>query len=321
MNMFSENPLLLFSALMIFVFFVWIAQGGQNSPLAFGGPFITGPQLGENNTSYGPGGTPTFGSLRLPTVFGSGLPSVPSIPDTNDDSIRPIPIGTIARSPYSNKVNLENWESGARRTTPQDEYLVITTSSSNTENISLSGFTVQSARTGRIVKVPLGTELPRSGIIGEAEAIIMKPGDKAYIMSGRSPIGASFRINMCIGYFSQYQDFTPGLPRSCPTANDELERYYQGDLLNDEACTKFTDKISQCSLVSSIPPTVSYACKNVVDTYLNYNGCVTAHQRDTKFYSKEWRVYLGSTAELWRQKNETIWLLDAEGKFVDQLSY
>jgi hypothetical protein len=124
-----------------------------------------------------------------------------------------------------------------------------------------------------------------------------------------------------MGYFEQYQDFTPSISRSCPRPLDELEEYYDGDLYNDEACETYIKKVPRCTLSSGIPPELTYSCRLVIQNYLHYNGCVRAHQHENDFFDNEWRIYLGRTGNLWREKRETIRLYDAEGKLVDQYSY
>ena len=89
------------------------------------------------------------------------------------------------------------------------------------------------------------------------------------------PIGASFRENKCIGYFSTFQKFSPPLPQNCPTPSDELSSLYGAGYVRDVACVDYVNKLSRCQVALSPPVTVSGACQNLwVIKYLNYNGCV-----------------------------------------------
>jgi hypothetical protein len=309
-------------------FILWVAQGGASRPLSFGGPFLTAPGTDTTSRSFGPGGTPANALIKLPQIefsVPSASPtngtSTPSRSNDTPSNSPTVPSGTIAKSSFSGKITLQKSASGARQSDPHKEYLVIDASKKNAEKISINGWALESGRTGKVVKISFGTELPLSGTILENEPIFLKPGDRAYVVTSASPIGASFRLNKCMGYFEQYQDFTPSISKLCPRPLDELEDHYVGDILNDEKCETFMRRVPQCTLISSIPPELSSSCRVVIDNYLHYNGCVREHQRDADFSKAEWRVYLDRTGELWRNKNETIRLLDAEGNLVDQYSY
>jgi hypothetical protein len=81
------------------------------------------------------------------------------------------------------------------------------------------------------------------------------------------------------------------------------------------------DTISRCTLSISPPTTVSTACASFLENYLSYSGCLSAHQNDTDFKSKTWRIYLERTAAMWRTKDEVIKLIDNNGNTVDAFTY
>jgi hypothetical protein len=63
-------------------------------------------------------------------------------------------------------------------------------------------------------------------------------------------------------------------------------------------------------------------CKDFVETYLNYNGCVDTHRSDADFNGSVWHIWLGRDDEpLWRDQHEVVELLDRDGKTVDAFSY
>ena len=226
-----------------------------------------------------------------------------------------------SRSAYRGLVTIVRSATAARRTDPALEYVRISLSSRATEPVSISGWTILSTVTERQATIPQGVELPLSGVIVPSAPIVLRPGDSAYLITGRSPLGASFRTNMCMGYFSRYQRFEPSLGLSCPAALSTAERFSGIDFNRDEGCYDFLRSIPRCSIVTGIPPTVSASCAGFVETNIHYNGCVRLYQNESAFYGSQWRVYLGRTGELWRRDRETIRLLDAEGKTVDQYSY
>jgi len=210
---------------------------------------------------------------------------------------------------------------GADSTNPNAEYVTLSVPQNAGVPVDLTDWTFESDATGKASVIPKGTEIPRSGMINAAQDIVLVPGTRAIILSGRSPIGASFRENKCIGYFSSFQQFFPALPQNCPRPSDELTAHYIGDYIRDAACIDYTRTIARCAVTLTPPPNVSSACQYFLITYLNYNGCVTAHQDDSDFMGNTWRIYLGRTTSLWRASHEVVKLIDAQGKTVDAFSY
>jgi hypothetical protein len=157
--------------------------------------------------------------------------------------------------------------------------------------------------------------------VNAAQDIVLSPGERATVISGQSPIGASFRENKCIGYFSTFQKFSPTLPQNCPSPSDELASAYGTGYIRDAACIDYVNKLSRCQVVLSPPVTISGACQSFVVKYLNYNGCVDAHKNDPDFLGNTWRIYLGRSSSMWRTKHELVKLLDVNGKTVDAFSY
>jgi hypothetical protein len=151
--------------------------------------------------------------------------------------------------------------------------------------------------------------------------IVLLPGNSAYVISGRSPIGASFEENKCIGYFGNYQTFYPSLPLTCPAPSQELMAYSGDTYIRDNSCIQYVNSVSRCAAVLTPPSTLSGSCQSFLVKYLNYNGCVAAHQSDSDFNGTVWHIYLGRTTPLWRSSNEVVKLLDASGKTVDAFSY
>ena len=187
--------------------------------------------------------------------------------------------------------------------------------------VDLSEWTLRSEASGSSVIIPKGTEVPISGTINAAEDIVLTPGERAIVISGRSPIGASFRENKCIGYFSTFQRFSPPLPQNCPVPSDELISFYGANYIRDAACIDYVNKLARCQVTLSPPVTMSGSCQSFLIKYFNYNGCVDAHKNDADFSGDTWRIYLGRTTPMWRAQHEVVKLIDVNGKTVDAFSY
>lgn len=315
-----EHDAWFFIGVFIFIFLIWIATGGPLHPIAFTGPTLALP---------GALGGGTYLSLpRAPFSVGDNDVSLPgssggSDLSGNSGSLPTFTGGTTfgTPSPYRGKVFMNHYVSGAGSTNPNDEYIQLRVAQDAGVPVDLSEWTLVSEASGASINIPKGTEVPTSGIVNPAQDIVLDPGEQALIISGRSPIGASFRENKCIGYFSSFQTFSPSLPQNCPTAPNELSTFYGLDYIRDGACIDYVNKVSRCQVVLSPPVTVSGSCQSFLVKYLNYNGCVDAHKKDGDFLGDTWHIYLGRTNSMWRSKHEIVKLLDVNGKTVDAFSY
>ena len=316
-----RNDLFFFFGVFFFIFVIWAGTGGPSRPISWAGPFLNPPAPLGSGTAYF---LPSAGFSI--SAFAGSLGNLPrQVQQAAED------VGELEKqlaeakkfgepSVYRGLVTVERYSSGPIATTAKDESVSIRLSSRATENVRIDGWKLVSSVTGQSATIPQGTETPRSGVINASEPVVLRPGDTATISTGRSPIGASFRENRCIGYFEQYQKFTPSLPNTCPAPEDEFNRFYNAPL-RDDACRVFIKNIPRCTLVASIPPEFASTCGGFIGTYLNYNGCIAAHGSERDFLGTSWRIFFGRDTELWKAKYETIKLLDRDGRTVDLYAY
>lgn len=306
------NDLLFVLGVFIFIFFLWLGNGGPMHPLAFTGPILYSNQILLPHSS-----SKIYRSHSLSSVVENTPKKTTSLKQERQKAAAAL-LGTP--SPYRGIVTMSHYVSGADSSNPSHEYITIHLAT-NSAPVDITGWKLESGATGAAAIIPKGTEVPRSGIINAAEPIVLTSGSRAIISSGRSPIGASFRENICIGYFAQYQSFYPSLALTCPIPFDEMKKNYNGSYIRDLSCINYVRKINRCSLVTTPPVGLSTACTNFAVNDLNYNGCVTLHQHDKDFEGNTWRVFLGRNKSMWRPRYEVVKLLDAQGKIVDTFSY
>lgn len=224
----------------------------------------------------------------------------------------------IHKSPLSLRPLIIDGFSGAQATDPQKEYLRIVASTKNTGPFMLSGVRIKSTITNKEVVVPQAVGLPILGSASKNEKISLVPGERALIHTGRSPIGESFRVNICSGYLGQFQNYTPELRQECPEPIKELK----ASGVDEESCTDFVKKIPQCTIYTkNIPTDLSKECTTFIKNTLNYNGCVASHKNDTNFFRNEWRVFLSNANELWKEKREIIKIIDSKNTVLDAITY
>jgi hypothetical protein len=318
-----QHDSIFFIGVFIFIFFLWLVLGGPARPLSFGGPLLSGPGAIGGGTYLSLPKAPSLGTSEVGQSQASGAGSSQGLSYQDQQSVNNALKAASFGSPstYRGVVTLNHYVSTAGASDPQNEYIQLEVSPSADGPVNLTGWSLTSDVTGKGATIPQGTEIPRSGVINPIEPIVLYPGDRALISSGRSPIGASFRENICIAYFEQFQKFSPSLPNSCPTPNSELELHYGPDLVRDPPCINYVDRLSRCSLVLSPPVTLTGTCQSFLTNYLNYNGCLSAHQNDYNFKGTTWRIYLGRDISMWRSSREAVKLLDASGKTVDMFTY
>lgn len=200
-----------------------------------------------------------------------------------------------------------------------DEYVVVHLSESAPSRALLTGMTLKSEASGRTAVIGKGVYLPQQGTINPEEPIYLEPGSTAHILTGRSPIGYSFRLNTCTGYFGQFQRWTPSLPTECPLPRTEPLPPPPNTL--SDVCLEFVDRMYRCRIEPNPPDTLPPECRAYIRNSFTYPRCVSGHKTDVDFYKNEWRIYLSRDNTLWKSTREVISLLDTQGKAVDTVTY
>lgn len=282
---------LFFLGIVLAIFAVWVGSGGPDRPISFAGPFLT------------PISSPTEGAN----------------PYGDPNAFSPIGSDGNTGSAYRGKVSLSRDVSGAMSADPKNEYVVIRLSGAVTEGVSLVGWKLASSASNNQATLPNASELPSSGRVSATGPVTLSPGEEAIVVTGRSPVGVSFKENRCTGYFEERQNFSPTLSLACPTPGEEFSNYY--DDSDDDECEFYVRGMPRCETETKVPDNLSSSCEAFIDEYLNYNGCIAAHKVENGFYTGTWRLFLGKSDELWRKSRETILLIDPAGQTVDALSY
>lgn len=189
--------------------------------------------------------------------------------------------------------------------------------SNSKKPLNITGWYIKGVMDREARVIGQGAHLFYQGKVNPERDIILYPGEKAYIIAGESPVGASFRINKCSGYLQQFQIFEPNLSVSCP--HPGLDRTM---VITDSICSQFMRSILRCNaFVGQFPSNITEACKNLVNDNLTHNSCVSNHLQDKDFYKGEWRVYLGGKDFFGSQNGDVITIYDKEGNKVDSIIF
>ncbi len=216
---------------------------------------------------------------------------------------------------YRNYVKIYSTVS-AGETDPRKEYIEVRVTQPNLSNVDISGWKLYNSK-GEFATIGDSISLPVGGKVNPTSSTKVKGGDSLIISTGSSPVGVSFRVNSCTGYFEQFQDFIPSLLKVCPQTN------YDAAFQNLERdCQDFVRNIPNCmENTNPFPPKTSALCKTYVASKINYNACVDSNRLYPDFYKPEWRIFLGRDTELWAKSRETITLIDEKGYLIDSVSY
>ncbi|MES2134712.1 MAG: hypothetical protein V4449_00520 [Patescibacteria group bacterium] len=324
----AKSDFMIVILLVIALGIAWVMTGGPSNPMTHQGGLFSAPwPLGDGGNAYT---VPTI-PLESGSVSSNNevAPTAPTNSTTKSKTTvfdyffgyRP-GVGAVAdpsASPYASYVRLER--GNAENTDPKKEYVTIRTSGSLQNSVTITGWALQSTTNNLHVVIGSAAQIPSLGGLNTDTPITLGSDSVVSITTGRSPNGASFRLNMCTGYFEQFQDFSPSLPQECPRPRDEMYLFPEKTAGNAE-CENFINTLNQCTLtVTEIPGKIGNSCQDFVLTNLSYNGCIAKHRNDPDFYHNEWRVFLGRDQELWNNSHDRILLLDENGKLVSVVSY
>lgn len=224
-------------------------------------------------------------------------------------------------SPYADQISFARDEGGVRATASADEYVHIVAHYTNTAPVDITGWTIESVLTKSRAVIPPAAAPFVANRPSETTAAILSPGSIALISSGPSPVGVSFRENLCTGYLQQFQRFNPPLMESCPEPHNVLPLSANNLEMYGEACLDAVTNIAACRFPRTLPDTVSPACRAHLTEALSYNGCVARTAYRSDFHMGTWRLFLASPHELWRNSHDALRLLDREGRTVSVYVY
>lgn len=324
------NDLFLFLGIFIVFFFIWVAIGGPQKPSIL--PFVSLETDAEIKNQTGlDAARQNQVSARERVFMRDTIGDLEEQLSNLEEEIEEARLKETA-SPFDGMAYIASF-SGAEESLAQEEYIVVEAELSNDIDLPLSGWRLESVVTGNYAIIGKSAELPITGRVNVQTPILLPPGGRAIVTTGSSPIGTSFRINKCSGYFEQFQNFKPELSLSCPDPAEEFDDFFKENSVttldkNEEAydiCRDFVWSIPQCSLyrkdLREVKPRLHEACQSFVRTTLSYQGCLSGHRFDSDFYQDEWHVYIGNRGELWRDNREIIRLLDNQGRTVDVFTY
>lgn len=303
----AGDVLKFYLGIIVVMFFLWLFLGGPNSKESAGRrPLFSSPTITQPSNTMKKEPQPTKEEIEV-ELQAAEEKAIIIQKDIEDIKIS---------SPYKGKVSLG--VGLARNTTPAQQYLTLQVNPLFKEQIPITGWKIRSKITGRNAVIGQAPQIPDLPSRSQLQPISIKAGDTIAVITGRSPVQTSFRLNLCTGYFTETKTFTPDLHNDCPRASSDprLNPYNY-----DDPCLDYIETIPVCRRPKNIPQNLTISCKDYLNNEIGYSACVRANEKTAGFFKNEWYIYLGSDTLLWKQKREELELIDTNNKLVDTLEY
>ena len=291
-----------FVALLLIVGTLWI--GGKSRTVRESAPTATSTPKTQTAQVKNPPATVKTPSVRVQTGTQKAPSNAPAGTVISNTIVPNMDLAEV--SPLRGKITISSVTRGA---TPDKEYVLIQASSRNKEAVNITGMSIRSAVSLNSQTIGTGWALFFPNTVGGSERIVLRPGGRAYLISGPFPFGTElsrqggFQLNKCTGYFARGKQFSPNLPKECPSPQNGPLPEPPNAL--SETCYDYLKTIPRCTVPSPKMPTNLVAdgnCQAYLFNHLNYNQCVTDNKDTPTFYKGEWRVYLGRSGTLAEQK-------------------
>ncbi len=190
---------------------------------------------------------------------------------------------------------------------------------SSGETLDLSGWRLVTK--GDNVEIPKAVEIYDPYGFINTSSVKVKSGDSIYIYSSQSKLGASFRLNKCLGYFETAYHFKPSLSLNCPalySSRSEIINY-------SSACQDYITSLSSCTIpdLNRQGLVNDSMCREFL-SQVNYGGCFSKHKSDSDFLAREWRLFLGDQFQernILDAKHDRVQLLNKAGTLIDEYIY
>ena len=254
---------------------------------------------------FGTGGLFGPTSPKAPPVVGGGSSSG----SPNEQPVNPsdLPPGFAASqvSPYYHQFRVSG-SPGPFGT------ISISDSLQNNETVDVTGWQIRTNRGGEFIPQavnvysPFGTAMPSDIRMGSADTLTIYPNS--------SP--TNLRINKCIGYLNDTNQWSPALPSYCPSINTSEIQSFTG------ACQNYILSLGGCSTANLGDPRIprnDFSCQDYISSHFSYRSCFDAHVGDSDFLSHQIWVWAGSNPL--DQFHDRVMLIDAKGLLVDYYVY
>jgi len=248
-----------------------------------------------------------------PSYYSYATPQIGAISSTTiPDYLIPSGFTRDQLSPYFQKLKISAYGSFFG----SGSQIRIYSTLSGKETANITGWRIKSNK-GEII-IPQAVNVYEPSGFASPDGIILSGYNTLVIYSGTSPIGLNLRLNKCIGYLQNTNNFNPSLPLNCPyISRSEISYLYggcQNYILSLGGC-----KLPDASFYNILPGNADGDnCRRFLDT-LNYYSCFQKHRSDSDFISNEWWAWINQNNL--DPLHDDIRLFDNNSKLVDEYIY
>jgi len=177
---------------------------------------------------------------------------------------------------------------------PKGDKLTLYLSNTTNKNINITNWKIVSSQ--GIFLIPRGVDYIDPNYKYKEEDIILPPYGKAKIIATTSPLGFSFRINKCFGYFlnlrSDLKKFVDYIPYFCKSfsKNELFNLRKQGYSIK---CLDFIKRLSCPPKPLDLEKMISDPkCMKLLENLYTYHGCYYANINSEDFITKNWIIFI-----------------------------
>jgi len=257
------------------------------------------PKSSAPGYGAGPSGAGNLGPSSGGTGGGTG-----NAPQVNSSDLPP---GFTA-----NQVSLHYHQFRISGSPGQNGVIQISNSLGAKEFVDVTGWSIRTNRGGEFIPQavnlynPFGTAVQSDIKLGQSDTLT--------IYANSAP--TNLRLNKCVGYLNDTNQWNPQLPLSCPSIDRSEIQSFTG------ACQNYILSVGGCQTANLGDPRIpqnDFSCRDYIASHFSYRSCYDAHVADADFLSHQVWVWAGSNPL--DPFHDRVMLLDAQGNLVDYFTY
>lgn len=199
------------------------------------------------------------------------------------------------------------------KTKPSDEFFILVANPLDKNVLNISGLGIEN-KSGQKVFIKNAVQDFIQASVNRETPIIVNKKTNVIISTGKSPVGFSFKENICSGFLNQYQTFIPPLEKNCPNALSIIKK---SGVEISTSCQNFLESTSSCKIIDSFPTNLDAPCIKAIKENVNYNQCVGVTKTGQNFYLNNYRIFLNEESEFFTNTQDLIKIIDQSGKVVE----
>ena len=261
--------------------------------------------------------------LHIPGAEQEGIPIESVSPEPAPPS-ESAPAQTVSQDDIPEEIIPPSERSGAvyvssvrRASTNRPDSIRLGTRLKEGETVNITGWKI--VTNDGSIYLPKAVSFYRIGGTNTETDLILERGNYVEVSFSKSPMEKNFRLNMCTGYLNDRYEFDRSIPENCPLLERDEYKHLSGE------CQNYIRSLGRCELsdpnvTNSFRGEEGNECRLFINDRINVTECYESSQDDPRFFSDEWRVWLGQW-DIIDSLHDYIRLFNQEGLLIDEYSY